>query len=477
MKTRKLSLYWRLFFYLTVFLIVIIAIIWLIQLVFFESFYSISRRRQAASIAREMEARFAEYLQTGSASAEELQFSLDKISVSNEVCYVITNRYGMLIVNGEEVLGNCFIHMIHKDSFAYAEYFENAHRSGGIFEEFMDMRWYDEKKKADSYLYCKIISVGTNEFCLIINTTLIPMISTEQAIRSQLLWVYLAMLPLALCLAAFPSRAMSKPIAKMNNAAKSLAKGDYSAEFEESSIKEISELAQSLNYAASELAKVDKLRQELIANISHDLRTPLTMITGYAEMARDLPGEGSIENMQTIIDEAGHLSNLVNDMLDLSKLQAGSTKLQLTEFSLTSLIEEILQRFNAIGERENFKIAFAPDENIDVIADRSKIAQVIYNLLANAIAYTAKDKDILVTAKRIDLTHTRVEVIDNGQGIPEKMLPFIWERYYKVEKGHLKAEVGTGLGLSIVKSMLELHSAPFGVESEEGVGSVFWFEL
>jgi len=284
------------------------------------------------------------------------------------------------------------------------------------------------------------------------------------------------MLLLALLLALFISRRVSKPIININASAKELAKGNYDINFDTKGYREIAELANTLNFAAVELGKTENLRRELIANISHDLRTPLTMIIGYAEVIRDLPGENTPENLQVIIEESRRLSSLVNDVLDISKLQSGTQEINLTSYNLTESVTNIIKRFSKLTEQEGYKITYINDGDVFVKADELKISQVIYNLLNNAITYTGADKTITVR-QRCDNGKVRIEVIDTGDGIEPEKLNDIWDRYYKVDKKHKRAQIGTGLGLSIVKAILEQHNEKYGVQSTVGHGCMFWFEL
>ena len=231
-----------------------------------------------------------------------------------------------------------------------------------------------------------------------------------------------------------------------------------------------------MNYAAEELAKTDNLQKELVANISHDLRTPLTMIKGYSEVMRDIPGENNPENVQVIIDETERLTELVNDMLDLSKIRAGTRKPEIEIFDLTETVRSVLQRYEKLTEKDNYIITFDADENVLVTADRPMILPVIYNLVNNALIYAGDDKRVSIV-QSVWNNRVRISVIDTGVGIAPEDIPYIWDRYYKVDKVHKRAKVGTGLGLSIVKGILESHGAAYGVESRVGEGSNFWFEL
>ena len=281
------------------------------------------------------------------------------------------------------------------------------------------------------------------------------------------------MIAMGLILALILSRRLSKPIEQINHSAKYLANGEYDIRFPGKGAREVEELADTLNYAAEELSKVETLRRELIANVSHDLRTPLTMISGYAEVMRDLPGENTPENVQVIIDESNRLTGLVNDMLDLSKLQSGAQTVNAEHYSLTEEIRSVLSRYDKLAD---YTFRFWCDREVFVLADRLKISQVIYNLVNNAINYTGPEK-IVYVRQIVEGGTVRVEVTDTGEGIPEDKLPYIWDRYYKVDKAHRRAQVGTGLGLSIVKKILEMHNGKYGVMSRVGEGSTFWFEL
>ena len=238
---------------------------------------------------------------------------------------------------------------------------------------------------------------------------------------------------------------------------------------------EIHELNETLNYAARELKKVEGLRKELIANMSHDLRTPLTMISGYGEMMRDIPGENNAENVQVIIDEANRLTTLVNEILDVSKLQSGVQSLEISTFDIVSKTKQICNRIEKMLKRD-FTIKMDQIGPVLVDGDEVKLTQVIYNLITNAVNYSEDRKEIIIHQEVKDgIYHFAVQ--DFGKGIKKDMLPYVWDRYYRANTAHVRAKLGSGIGLSIVKGILELHHAQYGVESEEGKGSTFWFSI
>ncbi|MEE0956525.1 MAG: HAMP domain-containing sensor histidine kinase [Ruminococcus sp.] len=329
----------------------------------------------------------------------------------------------------------------------------------------------------ESLISAKIIknNSGTERFVLI-TSSIMPLNTTLEIIQKQLMLVSIAFVVLSLIFSVYASMRIAKPISETNRAAKELAKKNYDTEFNATGYLEVEELNDTLQATKTELAATEKLQQELIANISHDLRTPLTMITGYAEVMRDLPGENTPENVQVIIDEATRLSTLVNDLLDLSKLQSGAIQTVKKDFCLTDSVKDIFKRYTKLIEQENYTLSFDYDEDVYINADELRISQVIYNMINNAVNHCGDDKTVLI-AQKVNNQKVVIEITDHGEGIPADKLPYIWDRYYKVDKEHRRGVIGSGLGLSIVKSILDAHNARYGVRSTLGKGSTFWFEL
>lgn len=317
------------------------------------------------------------------------------------------------------------------------------------------------------------------EVILYIFSPLFPVESTVEILSNQLKYVTLISLALAFGLSLLISSWISRPIANITKSASKLAQGNYGVVFEGGQYSEITQLADTLNYTSRELAKADNLQKDLIANVSHDLRTPLTMVKSYAEMIRDLSGdnpEKRAAHLQVIIDEADRLNLLVADLLMLSKMQSGVETLHMTKFCLKDTIEGLLNSYRILSEQDGYNFILNCDPNIIVTGDESRIKQVFSNLINNAVRYSDEDKNITITAtdKKDSIL---CQVSDRGQGIPEEELEHIWERYYKSSSNHSRNTAGTGLGLSIVKEILVLHKASYGVSSKPHEGSTFWFEL
>lgn len=328
--------------------------------------------------------------------------------------------------------------------------------------------------------YASYLTTDTAEsnLMLFIFSPLYPMASTVDILSSQLIYITIIAMVLAFILSLYLSVRISKPIVGITESAAELGEGNYGVVFDGAHFSEIIKLADTLTYTSLELAKADNMQKDLIANVSHDLRTPLTMITSYAEMIRDLSGENPEKrnaHLQVIMDEADRLNKLVGDLLEISGMASGVKSLNLEEFSLKEMIESLLQSYTGFVEQEGYKLIFISQGEGIITADQDRLKQVIANLVSNAFKYCGADKTIEV--KMWDMEHhVRCEVSDHGVGIPKKDLKHIWERYYKVSSNFKRTD-STGLGLSIVKQILLLHGAEFGVQSALKKGSTFWFEI
>ena len=311
---------------------------------------------------------------------------------------------------------------------------------------------------------------------LTFHAMILPVNATVTTLRMQLYMITAAMLLLSVLLAVIIARRVSRPIEDISRSAQTLAKGDYSTRFDGKGFREIEALSQTLNTAAVELGRVEGLRRELLANVSHDLRTPLALIYSYAEMMSDFPAEIAPEQTQLIMEETQRLAGLVNDVLDISQLEADMEQCNAARFNLTQNIMKTTGRMEALLQKDGFRITFAHDDDVYVNADENKLSRAFYNLLINAVNYSGESREVLVT-QELKNGVVRISVIDHGEGILPEELPAIWDRYYKSGKQHKRGVAGTGLGLSIVKKIIEMHDGRYGVSSEYGKGSVFWFEV
>ena len=318
-----------------------------------------------------------------------------------------------------------------------------------------------------------------NEVYLYIFSPLYPVSSTVEILKDQLFYVTLITLIGAFSLAIYFANRISKPIKDITTTAKDMGRGNYNVKFVGNSYSEINNLAAALNTATYELGNADARQKDLIANVSHDLKTPLTMIRSYAEMIRDLSGDNPEKrntHLQVIIDESERMSHLVSDMATISAMQTKKIVLEKTAFDLSAVSASILASYDIYQEQDGYDFVFNAPKDCIVFADKDRITQVISNLTTNAVKYCGEDKYIALTIRKIGRKY-RLEVSDHGPGIKPEELPHVWERYYKTSTNYVRETSGTGLGLSIVKEILMLHNANYGVESKVGQGSTFWFEL
>ena len=467
--------------YLVLFVVFVIGLLWLFQIVWLDDFYRWDKTNQV---------RHASDTLVDNIDNERLSHLADRLAEENDLCVLLLDESGKVLLSSDDIRF-CLIHRM--SSRDLAGLLAATPEDGSVITELFSVRppqmeQYNsrffrgevpptESRQRQSLLCARRVALSEGGAAyLLLNAVITPLDTTVSTLRSQLLLITAVVLLGALLLALFIAGRVTRPIVETNEAARELARGQYHPPEHGGAYREMAELNGTLSRAAEELSQVDRLQHELIANISHDLRTPLTMIGGYAEVMRDIPGEATPENLQIIIDESSRLTSLVSEVMDFSRLQAGGVAMETAPFALTDSIEAIVGRVSKLTGKDGYRIAFEPEERLWALGDSPRVEQVVYNLLGNALTYTGEDKLVTITQeKRADAV--RVGIRDTGKGIAPEELPLIWNRYYRTKETHRRAILGSGLGLSIVRSILELHGAAFGVESEPERGTCFWFEL
>ena len=457
MKMNSLNVHvWK---YFLLFSFIILSFLWVFQGLFLDSYYKYGKINDIKKVADVVKV----YQNSRNFSAVVNAASLDR-----SVCVEVIDRYYGTLYTSSFLGKGCFTGKEKNTKYKY-----------DFISSQLDNRTYElinPEFNNETLVYAVKLNGGRYAF---INTSVEPIDSTISLLRGQLIVITIILLLLSFVLSYFISNLISSPIVKINKSAKRLAKGEFDVEFDiDSKISELNELSRTLNYTKDELSKTEELRRDLMANVSHDLKTPLTMIKAYAEMGRDLHKDNKKKrekDMDTIIEEVDRLTILVNDILDLSKMQSNIEKIEITEFNIVDLVNDIINRYSVYSELEDYKFIFNHDqESIMINADYKKMEQVIYNLVNNAINYTGEDNTVIINVKVDDVI--RVEIIDSGKGIKEEDIPYIWDKYYKNSKKHKRNLIGTGLGLSIVKNILELHNYKYGVLSNNK-GTTFYFEI
>ena len=442
--------------YFLLFSIVILGILWLFQFIFFNSFYKDQKINDIKSVVEKIK-------------KNQTIDEINEIALDKSICIEIANKNYDVLYASRYFGKGCIEDSSQTNSYKYDFISKNKE------EETYEM--IHSKYKSKTLVYG--LKLNNNNVAFL-STSLEPTEGIISLIRKQLVVITLFSLILSFILAYFISNHISKPIKKISKEAKNLATGNYNPIKEESNIEEIEELKNTLNYVKNELSRTDELKRDLMANVSHDLKTPLTMIKAYAEMSVDLHSnnqEKQREDINTIIKETDRLTLLVNDILDLSKMESSIDTLEKEEFDIVELTKDILDRYKLYQETENYNFIFNHNKEIIIVfADKKKIEQVIYNLINNAINYTGEDNKVEVNIKE-NKDNILVEIKDTGKGIKEEDLPYIWDRYYKNKKKHKRNLIGTGLGLNIVKNILETHKFKYGVKTKKEKGTTFYFEI
>lgn len=312
-------------------------------------------------------------------------------------------------------------------------------------------------------------------------TPLEPLEITVQAIRLQFLYIFLGAIIIASIIALFLAHSFTEPLIKINDAAKEIAKGNYNTKIHLKSSHEITTLGETINNLAKQLSRVEQIRREFIANVSHELRTPLSYLKGYAEIMIDGLADTESDRekyLNIILEESERLGKMVDEILQLSQIEAGSIQLKLSPFSMDSVIKRTIDKILPLAVKKDISIKYSniDDDLLLCLADENRIKQILINLLANAVKHSYTHSNILISSYRLN-DRIYICVRDNGEGISEEDLPFIWDRFYTAGKSKDKSTEGIGLGLSIIKNIINAHGCDITVNSVIGEGTEFCFWL
>ena len=453
---KKNSLIGRTLVIFILFAMVILALLWFFQI----HFFNINYERYQVNIVKESAQKIE------NTPIEDLDSTLESLAFENDLC--VQYFSGKDIINYNTKNKACMLdnnnNMTNKYKFDLLNdknHFAKLQGPNGV----------------KSIVYA--IDLGNNRF-VFINTNLEDLSAATKLLKNQMIYISVFTIILAVVLSNVITKQINKPIISITNKAKEMSKGNYDVVFDESNISELKELSKVLTIAASEMKQTDELRRDLLANVSHDLKTPLTMIKAYAEKIRDISykdDEKRNKDLNVIVDESDRLNGLVNDLVEASKIDAKKASLKPIKYDLRDQISEVMKRYSLLQEKEGYKINVSiPDDELLVELDRKKIDQVFYNLINNAVEHSGEDKlvELEVKVKRDIIT---VKIRNYGKAIKKEEIPLVWTRYYTKEKNHKRNTIGTGIGLSIVKDIFELHGIKYGVESDENSGTVFSFVL
>lgn len=360
----------------------------------------------------------------------------------------------------------------------------------------------DKRNNVNSIVGITPILYGSNVTSIIIAVaSLQPIGEASSVIKQFYIYFYAIAIILILILSLIYSNLISKPLIILNKAALKMAELDFSSKCIINSEDEIGSLSNSLNFLSEKLdisltelkmaneklkldieneKRLEIMRKEFVAGVSHELKTPITLISGYAEAIKDNISDGSRRDYYSdvIIDESQKMSHLVNDMLDLSQLESGNFKLNMEDFYINELLESIIKKYSYNMKEESPKFTLnIESKSAEIHGDWFRLEQVITNLLNNSIKFTPAGLIIKVT-ESIAGTKVLIEIENPGEHIPEEELSNVWEKFYKIDKSRNRRYGGSGIGLSVVQNILDLHSSEYGlVNTDYGVKFYFYLTM
>jgi signal transduction histidine kinase len=298
-----------------------------------------------------------------------------------------------------------------------------------------------------------------------------------QSVWWQLALAGLAAATIALVMARFLARGMTQPLRDMAAAARRMEAGDYRVRVETRSRDEVGQLAEAFNRMSAELDGLERLRRDLVANVSHELKTPIAALRAHLENVLDGVERPDPETLQVMLGQSERLGRLVDQLLELSRLESGDVPFEREPVDLGSLVEQVLSEIDVARAGLGVALGSRLPANLPPVhADRERIHQVLFNLVDNAVRFTPPGGSVTVSAHRVDGT-VEVRVRDTGVGIPAEHLPHVFERFYRVDPARSREDGGTGIGLAIARSVIEAHGGRIRAESEPGRGSTFTFDL
>ena len=446
-----------------VFALFLVMILWGLSNFFLSSFYERARSQEVIRTAETLEAQFKQdRFNFGSLAVQTA--STNGIYIRIDTDEEILTFDGTREVQGSDVFESDVSRI--KTKLASSD-------TGSVAETRRD-----SSGAGSRLIYASYVTANGTDNILCIIAPLYPDQVTVRILRDMLIYISFIVLIVSLLLAFALSVRITSPIEKLTRSAMELSNGKHDVYFDGAGFTETKELARALNKASYEMEKTDFYQREIIANVSHDLKTPLTMIRSYAEKIMDITGDNPEKrnaDLNVIISETEHLNKLVTDMLSVSNLQSNNVQMNMETFDLVQAAKSVYESFQVL-ESDGFEIHFHPCKAAYVVGDRTRLTQVMTNFVSNAVKYSGDNKYIDIRLSRSNRKVT-FHCIDHGVGIPAEEIGHVWDKYYRTSANHERGIEGTGLGLAIVKGLLNLHGARYGVESEEGKGSDFWFEM
>jgi len=495
MKTR--SFRFKLWIYFAIFTAFIFIILWLMQTVFLQGFYNDMLISDTKKVADKIESHGTD---------TDIEKQIDELARDNSVVILITDESGDQLYSSDEFRGMHSKEKIPGNNEIGDKNRKNEPDDGADlpkekkndpgkrrdeyrnlpdnYNEILSLlkasdEGYIESTEDDYYVYVTYVDYNGQDgkSILYISTPLEPQGSAVNILRRILIWVTLLSLAAGFILSWFIARKFSKPVQRLSEKAEKLGEKEYSEAYDNGFCLELDSLNHTLDRTNEKLNTSKEFQMQLLSNVSHDLRTPLTMIKGYAEMIRDISWEDSeamSSDIRVIIKEADRLNALVNEILEYSELQTADETMDVEQLDLSELVKGSAERFEKLLQPENVVIEKDIDKGLTVTGNPGLLERALYNLMDNAVRHTGDGKKIRVALKQKDGIKV-ISVRDFGVGIPAEEIDHIWDRYYTSRQR--KGKGGYGLGLAIVKQIVGKHNGKCYAESKDGEGCTFFIEI
>ena len=470
----------KLWLYFALFAAIIFIVLWLLQTVFLQSFYDGMLMRSTRTAVETI---------ADSGTSPDINSLIDSTARERSLLIYVTEENGNVLYSSDEYKhaggGQTVITDGGKQEGKEGKGGKKGGKNGGFrslpenYDAFIGQLSSSAdgtaELTADNVYYYGTYAdyYGAGGRCVVLAGTPLDAVgSAARIIRTLLAVVTVFSLLIGFALAWLIAKRFAKPVSQLTQKAQMLGEEGGEAAFEKGFCSELDDLSDTLDRTSDRLARSKTFQNELMANVSHDLRTPLTMIKGYAEEVGEYSWADEKqrkEDVDVIIREADRLTDLVNEIMEYSELQSQDGAADFRDVDLSALVSRVADNFESLHRRDGYTVERSIEEDLHVTGSAPKLERAVINLIDNALAHTGEDRTVKVRLFRED--GIRFEVSDSGPGISEEALPLIWEKYYtsRQRKGAV-----SGLGLPIVKQIALLHGAEHGVETSQGAGSTFW---
>ena len=465
-----------------------VLLCWFINTTLLENYYISHKKEVLIDMFQTVDNAYA----SGEGDSEEFQIELEKKCANSNITLMVISSNGTIIqsnVSNKDMLLEQFLEIMFSAQSQEAVLIENT-------ESYIVEKTPDTRLKSDYLVLCGTLQNGNQ----ILLRTALESIKESVGIANRFLaYVGIASVILCAIILYFVTKRITNPILQLAEISKRMTNLDFEAKFHSRGENEIDFLGEHMNQMSETLEKtiselksannqlkidiekkeqIDEMRKEFISNVSHELKTPIALIQGYAEGLQECINDDAESRKfycDVIMDEAEKMNRMVKNLLTLNQLESGNEQVVFERFDIVELIQGVINATAILREQNGIDLTFQIEEPMYVWADEFKTEQVLTNYISNAIHYASGEKRIVITVKNIEDV-VRISVFNTGAPIPESEVEHIWEKFYKVDKARTREYGGNGIGLSIVKAIMESFHRDCGVINYED-GVEFWFEL